>query len=416
MPATPEPSPGLAGFAGLARVPGAPAFSAVGLVARLPLSMVGLGIVLLWTSRDPSYALAGALAATFALAAALIAPFGSRFSDRFGQRRVLPVLAALQSAGLVGLVAGIDAGWPLPALFVLAAFAGGAAPNIGALVRSRWTNVLRGDRRLRTAFAWESILDEVVFIVGPPLATALALQVRPDAPLLVSALVVLGGATALAALRRTDPGPSAAPRAHRGGHALLLPGMARITAIMVLLGGIFGSFEVTTVAFAQEAGRAGATGVLLALYAVGSLVGGVLIGAFHPPMSLTRQLVAAAGLLAAVSAPIWLAPGVEVLAVLAFAAGLAVAPVLIITTALTEQLVPGARLTEALTVTVSGIAIGLSASAPLAGVVIDTASPNAAYAIMSGCALAAWVLAWAWRDRLAGLEEAPGRQAAAARP
>lgn len=403
-------SPGLAAFAGLARVPGAPAFSAAGLFARLPLSMIGLGIVLLWTSRDSSYALAGALSAAFALAAALIAPYGSRFSDRLGQARVVPVLGALQSAGLVALVVGIDRGWPPALLFVLAAFAGAVGPNVGSLVRARWTGVLRGDGRLRTAFAWESILDEVVFIVGPPLATALALQVRPDTPLLASAAIVLVGSLVLGALRRTDPGPTAAPPGRRAGHALLLPGMPQLTAIMVLLGGVFGSFEVTTVAFAQEAGRPGATGVLLALYAFGSLVGGVLIGAVHPPGLLSRQLLVAATVLGAVSAPIWLAPGVVVLGALAFAAGLAVAPVLIITTALTEQLVPADRLTEALTVTVSGIAVGLSVSAPLSGIVIDAASPGAAYLIMSASALAAAGLCWAWSGRLAELERRAARR------
>lgn len=373
-------------FAAVLRMRGAAAFSATGLLARLPISMIGLSIVLLVTSRESSYALAGALSASFALSAALVGPYGARFIDRLGQSVVLPVLALAQAIGLVLLVVGVDRDWPLPALFAIAVASGGVGPNIGSLVRARWIGLLRGDERLGTAFAWESILDEVVFIVGPPLATFLAIQASPTLGLLVCAALIVVGSLLLALQRRSEP--AAVPKQHGASsrHAMLLPGMPWLIALMVLLGAVFGSFEVTTVAFAAEEGAADATGWLLAAYAGGSLVGGVLFGSISLSATLVQQLRWSCAVLAVVTLPLPLVPSIHVLAVFAAAAGFAVAPVLIISTAVLELMVPAARITEALTVTSSGIAVGLSAAAPLSGLLIDTRSASSGYLLMAGAA------------------------------
>ena len=386
------PTGGLRGYVSVLRLPGAWRFSGTGLIARLPISMIGLGIVLLVTSRNPSYAVAGVLAAAFSLSAALIAPFGARLMDRLGQARVLPVLAALQALGLFGVVAGVERSWPIPAIFACAVFAGGVGPNIGSLVRARWIYLLKGDHRLRSAFALESVLDEVVFITGPPLATALALSLFPAAPLLLCAALIMAGSALLALLRSTDPGPRAIAGGESRGHALRLPGMLRVTLVMVLMGGVFGAFEVTTVAYAAAAGEPAATGVLLAVYALGSLIGGLVIGALRLPGTVTRQLLVATAALAVATAPMLLVDGIEWLGLLAFIAGCAVAPVLILSISLTEILVPGSRITEALTLTVSGLAVGLSGAAPLSGYLIDSVSPATGYAVMSLSALGSLVV------------------------
>lgn len=402
-PATQSHTRGPRAFAAVLRIPGAAAFSGVGVLARLPISMIGLSVVLLVSSRDSSYARAGGLAAAFALSAALVGPYGARFIDRLGQRVVLPVLAVGQALGLALLVVGIDRRWPLGALFAVAVAAGGIGPNIGSLVRARWIGLLRGDPRLRTAFAWESILDEIVFIVGPPLATFLALQASPSAGLLMCAALVVTGSLLLAAQRRTEPAP--VPKQHDGSarHALLLPGMPWLVALMVLLGAVFGAFEVTTVAFAAAEGAADATGWLLAAYAGGSLIGGVLLGSLHLSGSLVWQLRWAAAALAVVTVPLPLVPAVQVLAVFAAAAGFAVAPVLIITTGVLEVMVPPARITEALTVTTSGMAVGLSLAAPLAGVLIDTRGASSGYWLMAGAAIGSFAVMLLAYRRLTGL-------------
>jgi predicted MFS family arabinose efflux permease len=370
----------LRSYAEVVRRPGAVAFSAAGLVARLPISMLGLGIVLLVTAERGTYALAGALSATFALAASLIGPIGSRYVDRWGQHRVLPVLTGLSAAMVSLFVVGVLRAWPDPALFLLAALAGASQPNIASMVRARWALMLSGTPLLRTAFALESVVDELIFVVGPPLATVLALQVAPPAALLACVVFLVVGATALSVQRRTEPPP--ARHDHVGGPgAFRYPGMVVLTMAMVCIGGVFGSFEVVTVAFSAEQGAAGATGLLLALYALGSLIAGVVVGALHLRMPLHRQLLASAALLAVVTLPFPVVPGIPVMTVAAFLAGVAVSPVLISTFALVERLVPAQRLTEGLTLATSGIGIGLSVSASLAGWLIDTRGASVAYVV-----------------------------------
>ena len=168
--------------------------------------------------------------------------------------------------------------------------------------------------------------------------------------------------------------------------------MPAIIGLMALLGAVFGSLEVTTVAYAEEQGAPQAAGWVLALYAAGSLVGGLLMGALRPTGLVTRQLLLASALLALVSAPLPLVSGLGWLSLLALGAGLAVAPVLILATSLVELLVPAARITEALTLTSSGIAVGLAIAAPLAGAIIDRNDASSGYLIMAGAALGALIL------------------------
>ncbi len=379
----------LSPYVDVLRQPGAAAFSITGLVARLPIAMVGLGIVLLVTSTGGSYALAGGLSATFALAGAFVGPFTARLIDRLGQHRVLLPLAILHATGLIGLIVGVERQWPAGGLFALAALTGALMPSIGSLVRARWALLLTGTPRLRTAFALESVLDEVLFILGPPLATVLALQVAPPAALIAAAGLVTVGSAALSIQRRTEPPPVLAHHQHGGPAALRQPGMATVVAVMVLMGGIFGAFEVSTVAFAARAGVPGATGVLLALYAAGSLIAGVVVGSRSTGASFTRQLGRAAVLLSVVCLPLPFVQSVPLLGLVALAAGLAVSPVLIAAMALVERLVPARRLTEGLTLAVSGIGVGLALSASGAGILIDRFGPSPAYAIVSGAGILA---------------------------
>lgn len=377
-------------FAEVLRTPDSWRFTSVGFVARLPLSMIGLGIVFLVTASGGSYTQAGVLTATFSLAAAFIGPFASRLLDRYGQHRILPWLAAGQVTGLLLFVAGVNQSWPTPVLFALATFAGGVAPNIGSLVRARWIHLVGGKQSLQTALAWESILDEVIFIVGPPLATVLSVQVAAAAPLVISAVLAGAGGLALSRMRATDPGPQQnATRAR--GHALMLPGMAMLTLVMMLLGSMFGALEISAVAFAQDSGVPAAAGLILSLYALGSLMGGVALGSMPPPASQSRRLRSTAAILAVVSFPLWLVDNVWLLAGLAFGSGLAVAPVLITAIALVERLVPTTRITEALTVTNSGLAVGVSVSAAFSGSLIDQFSPSAGFVWVAVSAALAYV-------------------------
>ena len=139
----------------------------------------------------------------------------------------------------------------------------------------------------------------------------------------------------------------------------------------MLLGGIFGSFEVTTVAFTRQAGVPSAAGLLLALYAVGSLIAGLIFGAMALRASLLRQFMIAVAALAVVTAPLPFLDTVWLVAIGLFVAGIACSPVLISGMALIERIVPTHRLTESMAWATSGLAVGIAMATPLAGVIID---------------------------------------------
>src|SRR5699024_6452800 len=135
-------------------LPGAASFTTAAVVARLPMSMTGLGIVLLVTDSSGSYAQAGRVSATYILATALAAIPLARLVDARGQGRVLLPAAVVSGVALLTMVLGVRLDWPSPLVYV-AAFVGGALmPNFGAAVRARWSQALDADpdrSRLDTA-------------------------------------------------------------------------------------------------------------------------------------------------------------------------------------------------------------------------------------------------------------------------
>lgn len=392
-------------YARVLSTPGARAFTTAGLIGRLPLSMISLSVVLLVTSQGRSYATAGTIAAAFALAAAVGGPVVSGFVDRHGQHRILPWAAACYAAFMAALLVALDRQAPMPLVLVLAAGAGVLMPSMGSLVRARWAYVLKDASGIHVAYAWESILDEVVFVVGPPLATVLALQLHPASGLVACALLVVLGAALLTPQRRTEPPPHAARR-HRAGTALFNQGMPALVVVFIFVGGVFGSFEVVTVAFAQSRDAESATGVLLAVYAVGSLLAGLIYGARRSPSLHSRRLNLTLTLMAVVTIGFPLSSTVAMLGPVAFLAGLSVSPVLISGTALVERIVPAAQLTEGITWTTTGMALGLAVAAPVSGVIIDSRGPQTAYLVTAGCAIAACLVGWVAARRLRSGEKA----------
>ena len=396
----------LAPYRDVLGVPGAVKWTSAGLVARLPISMQGLGVVLLVEGVTGSYGLAGAVSATFALAQALFGPLLGRLVDRHGQARVLLPALVLYAAGLGGLVTLALTDAPTWTLFPAAALYGASYPQPGSLVRARWAHALGGTPRLATAFSLESVLDEVIFVVGPVLVTLLATSVAPAAGVLVAAVFTVAGSLALAAQRGTEP-PAHPRTGGRAVSALRGGGVRMLCLVAVAAGGIFGSVEVATVAFTDERGRPALAGLVLALLAGGSLLAGLWYGTVDWRAPLPRRFVLGVVLLAVVVAPLPAAPNVPVLAVLVFVAGFAISPMLIAGFALLERLVPAESRTEGLTWFGTGLGLGLALAASLAGQVADAVSGRAALGVTVGSGLLAAVLALAGARTLRPAEEPP---------
>ena len=370
-----------AAFASYRRVltlPGAWVFSVGGLLARMPMAMVSLGIVLLVSSRTGSYGLAGAVSASFLVANASFAILQARLIDRLGQSRVLPVAAAMFTLGLVGMMAAVEAGRGAPWPHLFAAVAGAGLPQIGSSIRARWSHLVSDKRDLHTAFAFESVVDEVVFIVGPALVTTLATTVHPLAGLATAVVATVVGTALLVSQKRTEP-PAA--RVHERHERTPMPWqvLAPLIACGVTMGALLGGAEVATVALSEELGATSLSGLMLAVWAVGSLVSGVIVGAVHFHASNAvrfRWGMLALGLL---MLPLPFVDGFVSLAFFLFLSGFAISPTLIAAFAWIEETVPAGRITEGITLFTTGLGAGLAPGAALVGLVIDRSGASTSF-------------------------------------
>lgn len=382
-------------YARILATPGALAFSATGLVARIPISTVSLGIVLLVSQQTGSYGLAGAISAVYVLANALLAVVHGRLADRLGQARALgPAIVVFGVAG-IAVVATVTTGAPTWTTYAAAAVAGGALPQVGSCVRARWAHVLRGDAPgVQTAFALEAVVDEAVFIAGPIVVTFLATLWHPAAGILTAVVTGLVGTLALTSQRRTQPPVTPHDPSTGARPPLPLGTMAALTALCFGLGSIFGAAEVATVAFAEEQDAKAWAGVLLALWALGSLAAGVVVGAVAWRVGPAVRMRWSAAALTLAMAPLIVAPSVWVLGLVLLVAGAAISPTLISTMSLIEQAAPRERVTEAMAVLHTGMAAGIAPGAALAGLCIDTWGAHAAYVVPVAAGVIAVTAAW----------------------
>lgn len=371
--------------------PGALAFSATGVLARLPISMVGIGIVLMVSAEYGSYGLAGRVSAVYVIAAAACGPQLARFVDTHGQARIMRPAIALAIAGLAALIAvtlqGAHPGW----LYVTAVVAGAPSGSFGSLVRARWSYVLGDPRQLHTAYSLESALDEVVFVVGPVLATVLATSVASAAGLVVPILALLVGGYLFLSLVGTEPpaqarATDAAGRRTRRGSVIRAPGMLVLVAVFVAIGSIFGATDVATVAFAQERGSKASAGFVLASFALGSMLSGLGYGARHWVTPLWKRFAIGVVALAAGVSLFFLATNIPALAVVMFVTGFAIAPTLINGNGLVQYCVPPDRLTEGLTWVGTSLGIGVSVGSSIAGVLIDDRGSRGGFAVVGAAA------------------------------
>ncbi len=396
--------------------PGALRFSAAGVLARLPMSMVGIAIVLVVSTFYDSYGLAGQVSAVLVIATALVGPQIARLVDRHGQGRAMWPFLGVGLAGMAILVFAAATVAHPAWLFVGAALTG-CGGGMGALVRARWTHVLADSPlRLHTAYSLESVLDELVFVVGPVLATVLATSSRPELGLAVPALAALVGGGWFLLQRATEPptAPRDAPRPR--GSVLALPGIALLLVVFVGMGAIFGASDVSTVAFAEELGHKGQVGMILAVFALGSLTGGLLYGARHWQVALERRFAVGIVLLALGVCLFLFIENLVALAATMFVVGLVISPSIVAGNGLVQAIVPPTRLTEGLTWVGTAINVGVSIGSSVAGARVDAAGSRGGYLVVVGAGVTVVVVtAFAYRAlRRGGEESAPDERRAEA--
>ncbi|MEU6089104.1 MFS transporter [Streptomyces sp. NPDC047085] len=396
-PASPRP-----GYGGLLRTRGAWTFLLPGFAARQPFAMLTISIVLLVQHTTGSYGAAGAAAAVTGVSMALFAPYSGRLADRYGQRTVLIPGVLVHALSGLSLTALALAHAPLWALFAAAVPTGASVPQVGPMVRARWGVKLQGSPLMTTAAAFESVTDELTFVVGPLLATALCTAVSPAAGLVTEAALTLVGGLLFAAQKSTQP-PVTGESGHarvRHDSALRIPGVRVLVVTFLGIGSVFGGMQVSLAAFTESIGDPGLNGVLYGVFAAGNMLSGIACGAIVWKVAPQRRLLVGYTGLALTASALWTAHSVLLLAGLGLLVGMCIAPALVTGYTLVESLVPAGARTEAFTWLTGAVALGQAAAVTVAGQLEDRLWDGAGFLVpMAGTLLALATLV-ALRSRL----------------
>jgi predicted MFS family arabinose efflux permease len=358
------------------------------LLARLPMGVFWVPLFLVAQEAGGSYAFAGLTTGVEALCVALSAPVRGRLMDRHGAAKVLPPFVVVHAATL----AALGAGGPPALILALAVVLGLSAPSLVVGMRLEWQRLLAGDPRLEQAYAFESVAQVVLFVVGPLIAAAGIALAGPGATLVASGVLMLvaGLVFARRALRSPEPAGQAS-----GLGPIRIPGVLTLVVAILLIDAGLGATEVAVVAFAEGRGEDALGAVLLAVFSASSAIGGAIYGARRwrrSPAQLLGALQIGGGLLVL---PLAAVDSIAVMAVGMVFAGAPFAATWVTVSVALDRVTPEAQGGEAYawfsTANASGIALGSA----IAGPVIDAGGPSAAF-IGAGAVLvlgAGWTLA-----------------------
>jgi MFS family permease len=384
----------------LFRIPGAMKFSVSALIGRMPISMDSLALIFIVVAVSDSYALAGALSAVASITISIATPFWSRLADRIGQRKMLLRVVPLKILGLSLFIALVMNEAPVWTWFVSIILAELAAINTGGLVRRRWLHVLSPDKSttaedetdkhvVNTAYSYEALMDEIVFIVGPITATACATSIAPAAGLIAGMILMSIGLPLFAMQRATEPPPSPVRVKDPHPPVIGIPIVQAIALATTFTGGFFGAIAITVVGFAESEGQKSYSGLLLGLWASGSAVMAIINGLIKWKTSYAGRFLIFLTALTIFSIPFIFVDSILGLAIALFFNGFAIAPLIVNAYGVVQEAVPSEQITESFTWVVAGMPLGGAVASALGGWVIETYGAQSALWVPLGFMCAA---------------------------
>lgn len=416
-------------------------FDVGGLLMRLYYYMTNIGVVTMLTLSGYAFFTAGLVSSTIALSVFLISPRISKLVDKHGQARVVPVAACLPVAGTAGMLVAVTLSSPVWVFFPLAVLMG-SIPSPQALVRARWTYLLRTGKlkgeapALHVVFSYEAVIDDIGFMVSPSLSIFLASTIAPVAGMAFGIIAFAVGAVLLSLSRSTQPEPGWKPVIANGGKDAGkgaaepegIPGAASdspvaaataegawdsnksvfrlsstvrvLFALMFFLGAFFGSLDTSTVSLAENLGNPNIASIALAIQALISATMGFVFGMVNLPMRQYAQLVLTAVLFGVSFACTAFVDSAATLFAITFPASLFYAPFLITANAACERAVPGSRFTEAITWVNTGVTCGMALGPTTAGALIDALGTHSSFVVGGILAATVAVLALLFRNTL----------------
>jgi MFS family permease len=340
--------------------------------------MLSLAVLLYVRARAGTFSTAGLAVGALVLGEAAMAPVNGKLVDRFGAARVVAACATCQGGLLLTLVVLGGAGVGDVPLIALCAVIGALVPPVSASARAIWPRLTPDAGALKVLFSLDASSQELIWTTGPMLvALGTALGGPRDAVLLTAVVTVSGGL-----LFAASPVARVRPERRAADHGVLIDrrGLTIVLLSVLLMGVGIGHVEVALPALAVNAGARGAAGVLLAVWSLGSMAGGLWYGVSSPRGSMRRRHALLLALLALSVAPLILAKGVLPALPLSFVAGLFCAPALSCQFEIIGSLAPQGRAAEVFSWSTSALVGGLALGTALSGQIVQALGVRDAFA------------------------------------
>ncbi|HJZ36532.1 MAG TPA: MFS transporter [Solirubrobacterales bacterium] len=371
------------------------------LLARMPIGMGAVGLILFIHGETGSFGSAGVVTGAFTIGIGITGPLLARQIDRRGSGPVIIPASLLSAAGLIAVVLLGRAGAGTVPLVIAAALGGCGTPPVGGVLRRHWAELVEPSE-LQTAYALDAVMVEVIFVSGPLLAGGLAATAGPAIGLLVAAVLGSVGAILFQVLMAVEPGDDPDAERHWLG-ALRSPTLRVLVLAGIPLGASFGALDVSLPAFGAHHGAAALGGPLTAALAGGSALGGIAFGlrpgTFGRPQ---RAVVRLGALMTLTYLPLAFATAVPEMFVLAPIAGLCIAPQITVRNNLAQSSVPAGTVVEAFTWLSLAATVGASAGAAVGGPLVEAAGWRSGTILAVAMTAAATLTLFARRELITG--------------
>ena len=387
----------MSSYANLLKTPGVARIIAAQLTARFPSGMLSLAYLLHVERILDSYGAAGLVLAAASVGQAVAGPLTSRWMGVWSMRKVLVltmIVCACSIASMAFLVL------PVWGYMIIALIGGLSTPPIQPAVRTIYPKMVNS-KQLTPLFSLDASAQEIIWVAGPVITTFVAVQISTTTAIVLAGVLLIGGG--LWFILSPEVGRVRIPRSKRRfGVVLKKPAVLLSTITGFLLIGACSAVEASVVATFGDHGAE--SGIILAIFALGSLVGGLSLGHLPVgPWAMTRRMFAVfVGMsLALASLQFWW------LAIALLIAGIGIAPALAVMFAIVSATVKFSDTAEAYGWVGTGQLIGAAIGSAIAGFLIDTNGPVGGFTIAAGFAFFGFLvplLLRGWHPDLRGRE------------